>query len=257
MILIPGLTCAGSVWDGTVARHRDRYECPVLTLAGFAGQPPVEPPMLAKVRDGVIAYIREKRLRRPVIVGHSLGGFLAYWIAAAAPGEVGPIVAVDGLPWLTGLYQPEATATSDAAKMEADSMRRMMSGQTPEPFAMQSRLSLASRITDPDDVERVAASAGKSDPKATGQAVFEMMTTDLREEVAKIRTSVLLLGSTALAADEEFRTRLEALYRAQVAKIPHHQVVFTATARHFIQLDDPELFHRELEGFLAEADSKR
>ena len=39
MILIPGLSCGGNVWDGTVTHFKDRYECHVVTLAGFAGQP--------------------------------------------------------------------------------------------------------------------------------------------------------------------------------------------------------------------------
>ena len=39
MILIPGLACSGEVWDSTVAHFKDRCECHVLTLAGFAGQP--------------------------------------------------------------------------------------------------------------------------------------------------------------------------------------------------------------------------
>jgi len=35
------LTTGSVTWTGTVARYRDRYECHVLTLAGFAGTPPV------------------------------------------------------------------------------------------------------------------------------------------------------------------------------------------------------------------------
>ena len=38
MILIPGLTCGGDVWKSTVEHFKDRYECHVLTLAGFAGE---------------------------------------------------------------------------------------------------------------------------------------------------------------------------------------------------------------------------
>src|ERR1043165_8333378 len=41
MILISGLVSDGAVWDGLVARYRDRYEMHVMTLAGFAGVPPV------------------------------------------------------------------------------------------------------------------------------------------------------------------------------------------------------------------------
>src|SRR3954452_20806767 len=52
MILIPGLANGGNVWDGTVAHFQGRYECHVVTLAGFAGQPAIGEPFLEKVRDG-------------------------------------------------------------------------------------------------------------------------------------------------------------------------------------------------------------
>src|SRR5690348_3377646 len=78
MILIPGLGCSGDVWKETVAHFQDRYECHVLTLAGFAGEKPIDPPILSTVRDGILQYIREKKLGKPTIVGHSIGGFLAF-----------------------------------------------------------------------------------------------------------------------------------------------------------------------------------
>ena len=51
IILIPGLSSSGAVWDGTVARLRNRYQCHTLTLAGFAGQPRIEGPFLETVRN--------------------------------------------------------------------------------------------------------------------------------------------------------------------------------------------------------------
>jgi len=38
MILIPGLSCPGDVWDETVAHYKDRYQMHVLSLAGFRGR---------------------------------------------------------------------------------------------------------------------------------------------------------------------------------------------------------------------------
>ena len=70
IIFIPGLSCAKAVWDGSVAHLKDRYECHVLTLAGFAGQPRIEPPFLESVCKDLAKYIREHKLDHPVIVGH-------------------------------------------------------------------------------------------------------------------------------------------------------------------------------------------
>src|SRR5215831_15323666 len=74
MILIPGLSSSPDTWTTTVARYRDRYECHVLTLAGFVGQPPVAEPLIASVRRELAVYIRDRHLDHPIIVGHSLGG---------------------------------------------------------------------------------------------------------------------------------------------------------------------------------------
>src|SRR6185436_5898899 len=49
MILIPGLSSSGDTWKTTVARYQDRFSCHVLTLAGFAGVPPIKEPLLAAV----------------------------------------------------------------------------------------------------------------------------------------------------------------------------------------------------------------
>jgi N-formylmaleamate deformylase len=85
MILIPGFLSHGEVWDEVVAHVGTRYRCHVLTLAGFAGVPAVDGPLLPRVRDEIIAYIKETKLDHPVLVGHSLGGFLALWVGSTAP----------------------------------------------------------------------------------------------------------------------------------------------------------------------------
>src|SRR5204862_7086820 len=103
MILIPGLSSSGETWDTTVARYKDRFECHVLTVAGFAGVPRIPAPVLDQVRDGLVAYIRKNKLNRPIVVGHSLGGFLALDLAARYPDLPARIVIVDSYPFLAGV----------------------------------------------------------------------------------------------------------------------------------------------------------
>src|SRR5262249_37301526 len=106
MILIPGVGCGADVWDGAVAQFKNRYECHVLTLAGFAGQPSIGGPFIETVRDGIIRYIADKKLGRPVIVGHSLGGTLAFAVGAKEPEKVGPIMAGGRGPGLSVPVEP-------------------------------------------------------------------------------------------------------------------------------------------------------
>ncbi|MGD0017004.1 MAG: alpha/beta hydrolase [Verrucomicrobiia bacterium] len=255
MILIPGLSCGGNVWDGTVDHFKDRYECHVVTLAGFAGQPAIGEPFLEQVRDGLIKYICDKKLERPVIVGHSLGGFLAFWLGATAPEQVGPIIAVDGVPYFSALN--DVNATPQSSQKFAETMRAMYRMQTPEQFAIGNRQFFAAMITDPKDLEKITTLSTKSDPKTVGQAFYEMMTTDLREKVKAIRTPVLLIGATAAIPDPGQKKAAEDNYRLEVAKIPQHKVVFAPKARHFIQLDEPKFFFQEMESFLKETDKAK
>jgi pimeloyl-ACP methyl ester carboxylesterase len=249
MILIPGLLSSGEVWSSTVDRYQDRYECHVLTLAGFAGQPAIDGPFLDTVRQQVVRYIADHHLARPVIVGHSLGGFLAFWIAASAPDAVGAVVAVDGVPYLGALMN--ADTTPETARPQAARLRDLYATLSPAQLKAQSQMSLASMITSPADVERAAGWAEASTPKTAGDAVYEMMMTDLRDQMPKITAPVLLLAAGDFAKDEATRDRVRASYEAQIAKVPRHTVTVVPNAKHFIMLDAPTALWSAMDAFLA------
>jgi N-formylmaleamate deformylase len=255
MILIPGLSCGGDVWDGTVAHFKDRYECHVLTLAGFAGQPAIGAPFLKKVRDDLVEYINDHQLDHPVIIGHSLGGFMAFWVGATVPERVGPIISVDGQPFLPALFNSNATPAS--ARAAAETSRAMYESRTREQYVSLNRNGLASMITDPKNIDAVNATSKMSDPNAVGQAFYELMTTDLRQQISAIQTPVLMIGASAAIPEAVTRKMVEDGYRQEVAAVPHHKVVFAPHARHFIQLDDPGFFFAEVEDFLKPCETAR
>jgi N-formylmaleamate deformylase len=250
MILIPGLASGANVWDGTVAHFKGRYQCHVLTLAGFAGQAAVPGPFLEKVRDGIVNYIHEQKLDHPVIIGHSLGGMMAFWVAETAPAAVGPVISVDGVPFYAGLVDP--AATHESTLPIAEQFRSMYAGMTAEQFTGGNHQFLASMITASSNVDLVASLGDKSDPKAVGQAFYDLISTDLRPGLKSIQVPVLLIGSDALAPDAAEKAKTHEAYSAQIAPVPRHKLVFAPTSRHFIQLDDPDFFYREADAFLKE-----
>ena len=128
-----GLSCSGEVWDETVMALEGRHEVHVLSLAGFAGRAAIEAPFLPRVRDDIVAYIQAHQLDRPAIIGHSLGGFLAFWLAASEPTLIGPIVAVDGVPFLPALM--DAGATADSVRTMTANMKAIMASLTPSSSA--------------------------------------------------------------------------------------------------------------------------
>lgn len=253
MILIPGLACGGDVWDGTVTHFKDTYQCHVITLAGFAGQKTFAGPgpFLQQVHDGLVRYIRDNKLGQPIIMGHSLGAFLAFWLGTDAPQHTGPIIAVDGVPFYPALRDPSTTA--EAQKPMAEYLRNTLKSQHPSQFAAYNRLTLTGMIILPENVEKVASSSNQSDPAAVAQALYELLTLDLRDEGKAMRSPYLLLAAATQGTSPQERERAEKLYLAQVAQVPHHKVVFAPKARHFIQLDEPAFFYQQVESFLQTA----
>jgi len=250
VILIPGLATTGKVWGDTVSRLRDRYQLHVLTLAGFGGPEPLDEPFLPRVASGIIEYVDEHDLDRPVLVGHSLGGFVAFLAASEAPDRFGGVVAVDGVPFLPALGDPAATAAAQHER--AQTMRRFYDSLDREQFLAQTAMALSGMVTAEADVERARGWAAQTEPRAAGIAVAEMMTTDLRQRIARITSPVLLIGALG-AAPEAMRDSFRDAYRAQVAALPAARVVFAEKARHFVMVDDPAFFHATMESFLTEA----
>ena len=248
IILIPGLLSAGEVWDTTVERYKDRYTLHVLTLAGFGGPAPVGAPFLSRVRDEVIQYAREQKIQKPVIIGHSLGGFLALWIGATAPDLAGGIVAVDGVPFLPALR--DAAASTESTQAQAAQIKGIYASLTSAQLVVQSRMALATMITAPADVERAAAWTATSDATTAGIAVAEMMTTDIRADVAAITAPTLLVGALG-AAPEAMRPAMTKAYEAQLSRLPSARVIMAGKARHFIMLDDPAFLFAALDEFFA------
>jgi pimeloyl-ACP methyl ester carboxylesterase len=249
MILLPGLMSSGEVWSTTVDRYKDEYELHVLTFAGFAGQSALpDGEFLPVVREAVVRYIREQHLDRPIIVGHSLGGFLGFWIAASAPSLIGGLIAVDGVPFLSALMNPAANA--GAAKAPAAQLRELYRSLTSAQLVAQTRLSMSMMMKTESDLQRVLGWVAASDSATAGQATYEMMVTDLRKEVSRITVPVLLVGAGALATDHESGARLRSAYEAQVIDVPHHSVVMADRARHFVMFDAPDDLWSAMDAFL-------
>jgi pimeloyl-ACP methyl ester carboxylesterase len=229
VIFIPGLGCPGEVWDDTVAHLGDDYETHVLTLAGFAGNDAITEPLSAAVRRDLTRYIRSRHLRDPIVVGHSMGGFIAYWIASYHPELVGPVIIVDAGPALSGDLE------------EAKALRSKWKNASDEEFTGGMRAAFTQMTSVPRKMEPVIARVTRSDRRAIGDAIFEMVTTDLTAAVKEITAPVLVI-----AADGGYQTRI----RAQIETIPDHAMIVLPHTRHFVMYDDPEQFFKVIDKFL-------
>lgn len=229
VILIPGLGCPGEVWRDTVAHLGNGYETHVLTLSGFAGRPAIREPLSAAVRRDLTRYIRSRHLEDPVLVGHSMGGFIVYWMASYHPELVGPVIVVDASPALSGDLE------------DARALRTRWKNASDQEFRGRLRAAFSSMSGVPGKMAPVIDAVTRSDRRAIGDAIYEMITTNLTDRVKDITAPVLVI-----AADGGLQHRI----RAQIATIPDHQMIVLPGTRHFVMYDDPDGFFRAIDRFL-------
>ncbi|MHA4870353.1 alpha/beta fold hydrolase [Duganella sp. PWIR1] len=250
IILIPGLGSPGSVWDGTVAHYcgSGKHQCHVLTLAGFAGQPAIDTPLLPAVEQQLSSYIAENKLQRPIVIGHSLGGFLGMKLAAGHPEQVGRLVIVDTLPALGATQVPNITGAQ--LKQLAEGMRANMKSQDAETFKAGQMNMLRTMITKQEDMDRIKAAGKLSDRNTVIDAMADLMASDLREDISRITAPTLVLGTWIAYKDYAPKPAITAMYTTQYAKLPGVRVEIADNARHFIMYDDPAWMYDRIDNFL-------
>jgi pimeloyl-ACP methyl ester carboxylesterase len=235
VILIPGLGCPAQVWDTTIAHLKGSREVHTITAAGFAGTAavPGKPPVNA-VREQLAAYIRDRKLDKPVVIGHSLGGFLAIWLAESEPTLVGPVVVVDASATMGGGdpdWEPFARKQRDA----------YLAMSRPE-FEATLRKRFAAMFSDPKKHDAIVTAVARSDQKAYAAAYWELNTVDLRPDLKKITAPVLAIFAES-QSHEYHRGNLKGIAKLEVVVVPK--------SRHFVMQDAPAAYFKALDAFLA------
>lgn len=253
LILIHGMSCDSSVWDEFVQNYQGRYQLHLVSIKGFGNNEKIESPhYLTQIRDEIIAYIRNKSLQNPVLIGHSMGGFLGLWIGAVEPELLSGIISVDGIPYFPAAQMPGITP--EAAQNMADQMKAGMSQMSAEQAKANQEMIVAGMIRNKDKHEKVVKMGISSHPEVVGQAYAEMFTTDIRPLMSNIKTPTLVLGSWAAYGQYGFtKEAISTNFLNQVNLIPTASLEMAASAYHFIFYDEPEWFYGEVDRFLSES----
>lgn len=251
LLMIPGLNSSADVWRETCAAlQKDKVQCHMVQLPGFAGQPAIgSEHFLDDMRDRLLAYVDERKLKHPMVIGHSLGGFLATSMAVKQPGTFERVVIVDALAFLGAVQNPAATAES--VRPMAEGMRKGMLAQDEATYLAATANAVKGMAHDPRRVETLEAWGKASDRATTTQAMFELMTTDLRGSLDQVRAPTLVLGAWAAYAQYgATKESTAAIYKAQYAKLEGVRIELSEGGYHFLMWDDPQWLQAQVRGFL-------
>lgn len=252
VIFIPGLYSSGDVWKETVAHLKDRYTCYSVTLPGFAGQAPLpsSDSLLDSFVTAIAAYIRQNGIQHPVLVGHSLGGWVALRIETRYPGLCGGIVSVSSAPFLPALSMGN-NISADSARAIGSQIKHYMAIQSPEQAKAGAHAAISFMIRDSARIAEVDAMAARSDVPTQAEAMYELFSTDLRPEMRKVVCPVLVLGDW-VSYKGYGATRENTLdkYHSQFALASNVRIEINDSSKHFIMYDEPTWFYAQLDNFL-------
>ena len=248
VLLIPGLASSGATWDDTVKALAPHHRCHVFTLAGFAGVPAQPGPLLDDVDAALAAYIEQQHLKSPIVVGHSLGGFIALKLAIDHPADVGKLVIVDSLPALGAVRMD--SVTPQQLHDFAPQMKAQMLAMDAATYAASQDKTIATLATAPADVARIQGWGKASDRVAVITAMTDMMGEDLRPKLSAIKAPTLVMGSWIAYKGVSTMEATKAIYDRQYASLAGVKVEMSPAGRHFIMLDDPQWFEATLEKFI-------
>lgn len=248
VVLIPGMSTPGAMWDDHVAQLQETHRVLVVELRGFGGERgtanEAEGALDGTVSD-IAADLAARKLGPATVSGHSLGGLIALKLALGHPQAVTNLLVIDALPFFGTVFdsemtlekvEPRATQMRDMIIAGADMMRE--AGRTGTASGDGAR----GMSVRPDNALTIANWALKAEPLAVAQLVYEDTMTDLRQDIARITVPVTVLHM----ANGDHRAIAVERYATDYAALPGVKMVPVNDTGHFVQLDQPATFQREL-----------
>ncbi|SEL85317.1 Pimeloyl-ACP methyl ester carboxylesterase [Maribacter orientalis] len=234
ILLFPGFTCTGDVWNDTVTELSQDYQCHVFTFAGFGDVPSIQKPWLPKIKEGILSYIAEKQLKNPIVIGHSLGGALALWMATES-NSYKKLIIVDALSSTGALMMPNFN--SEYMVYDSPYNKQLLEMNTTDFEAMALQM-VTGMTKDTSKQEIIKDWMLQADRETYVYGYTDLLKLDLREDLSKIKVPV-----TILAATEPYGyDTVKATYETQYKELDEYDIKFAEGSAHFIMYDQPLWF---------------
>ena len=234
VVMIPGLGSSPSIWQDSVAAVPG-YRYHLVQVKGFAGTAAeangsgavVEP-----VAEEIARYISAMGLKRPALIGHSMGGMLAMLLATRFPAMPGKLMVIDMTPAGAGMVG----GTASGMGLFATRLGSYFTGTKGGRQMFQQLMGM------------FGADASENDPDTTAAALQELAKMDLTPDLPKIKAPMTVLHATP--ANAEQRAAIAQRYRAAYAGAKGARLIPVSPSGHMIMFDQPKRFAEEMRAFL-------
>ncbi|MEL6668844.1 MAG: alpha/beta hydrolase [Bacteroidota bacterium] len=244
ILLIPGFTVPGDIWTPLVDELKSDYECHVVTLAGFGNKAPISFPWLPQVNAAIEDYIAAQALNDLTVIGHSLGGTIASWLASRENNLISEIILVDALPAAGAIMFPDFDPDKLAYESPYNDQQLAMSEADFEQLA--GMMAGGMSLNRPAQVQ-ITEWITTADRQTYVYGYTDYLKLDMREDLKRISAPV-----TILAADQPYGSAMVTqTYQNQYTNLSEYELVIAENSAHFIMLDQPEWFLSQIKIALA------
>jgi len=239
IILIHGLGAHADVWSAIADSLDENFRVHVVQMNGFAGIPAAanaDGPVAAPVAEELARYIREEKLDRPAVIGHSMGGTIAMMLAARHPEVPGKIMVLDIPPNMGAIMAPPGTSP-DSIRALGDQLRAGFL-QTPvdSPTVLEQ---MAPTMTRSDSAASVLVRYARASHRPTlGNGMHELIVTDLRPELSRITVPLVVLYVQPVGVPVSAE-QMDSGMRESYANASQARLVRIDDSNHYIMIDQP------------------
>ena len=240
IILMPGLSSSGEVWNETVEHYKKNYKCHILTMHGFAGCKADSTTSYKNWEKGIADYVTENKISKPIFIGHSIGGGMALLLASDYPDLFSKIIVVDALPCLGALQNPNFTAIINPdCSMYVNQFQSMSKEQY---YAMQKQ-TMPSLMSDTIHLKQAIEWSVNSDRKTIAEIYCQFLNTDLRETIKTVKCPALVLLEAPFAG-------MKPVIEEQYENLKTGTFQYSNKTLHFIMYDDQDWYFSQIDAFL-------
>lgn len=237
VVFIHGLGASTRDWECQVPEFSTSYRVITFDLRGHGrSDKPAGPYDLQMLAADLADLLDVLGIGSAHIVGHSLGGGVAFQLALDFPALLSTLVIVNSGPTFgTSREQARQEIERRVGIVQQLGMRAMGEALSPHLFPKPEHATLRDGF-----VQRWA----ENDPQAYIEATRSMLGWDVADRIGSIQCPTLVL-----TADQDYLP--VAAKEAYVALMPRAEIVVIADAHHAMPLEQPATFNRALAAFLA------
>jgi proline iminopeptidase len=216
---------------------------------GRSGRPPIETCTLEQMADDVADLCASLDIQRPIILGHSAGGFVTLTLATRHPSLADRLILVDTAAATAAMSDSMSTLQQRHGIQARAAAERMFGGDFSEPSMNDFiRLVFPAYLANPSNMATLGPTIGRCNfnPEVASFYFSERAPLyDVRDKLAGVRQPTLVI-----VGEQDWLTPPSAS-RALAACLPNSELVVIPDAGHFAFVEQPDRFNSAVRQFAA------